>query len=77
MPRVKKEKKKDLHLDEVVVEPKLYVDSDVLKCKILKAFYDKYTNELYEVGKIYEFTFKRIKEIQEKHADYIIVDITK
>ena len=71
MPRVKKEKKKELHLDEVVVEPKLYVDCDVLKCEILKAFHDKYTNELYEVGKIYEFTFKRVKEIQEKHDDFI------
>ena len=76
MPRVKKDKKKELHLDEVV-EPTIHKDSDVLKCEVLKAFHDKYTNELYEVGKIYEFTFKRIKEIQEKHADYIIVDITK
>lgn len=71
MPRVKKEKKKELHLDEVVVEPAVYKDSDVLKCEVLKAFHDKYTNDLYEVGKIYEFTFKRVKEIQEKHDDFI------
>ena len=50
---------------------KEYKDSDVLKCKINIAFTDKYTDKLYEVGKEYEFTYKRIKEIKKKNEKYI------
>ena len=70
MARTKKAKK-----DEVVSvlkdeltpsEPITYSDKDILKAEVLKAFMDKYTEKLYEVGKTYEFTYKRIKEIKAK-----------
>ena len=52
-------------------EPIMYKDSDILECKITKAFMDKYTEKLYEVGKIEKFTFKRIKEIKAKNEKYL------
>lgn len=71
MPRIRKTKKQDLHLEELASEPKIYKDDDILKCEIGKAFHDKYTDELYEVGKTYNFTYKRVKEIQEKNKEYL------
>ena len=56
---------------EVKQKIKEYKDSDILKCKINIAFTDKYTDKLYEVGKEYEFTYKRIKEIKKKNEKYI------
>lgn len=56
---------------EVKQKVKEYKDSDILKCKINIAFTDKYTDKLYEVGKEYEFTYKRIKEIKKKNEKYI------
>ena len=46
-------------------------DSDVFVCKVNKTFSDKYTGEIYEEGKEYEFTLKRIKEIQAKNKEFI------
>ena len=77
MARSKKAKK-----DEVVSvlkdeltpsEPITYSDKDILKVEVLKAFMDKYTEKLYEVGKTYEFTYKRIKEIKAKNEKLIKV----
>lgn len=57
---------------EESIEPKKeYKDSDKLKCEIGKAFTDKYTDKLYEVGKVYEFTYKRVKEIKAKNEKYL------
>ena len=58
-------------IKEVKQKVKEYKDSDILKCKINIAFTDKYTDKLYEVGKEYEFTYKRIKEIKKKNEKYI------
>ena len=62
-------------IKEESVEPKKeikeYKDTDILKCEIGKAFTDKYTDKLYEVGKVYEFTFKRVKEIKAKNEKYL------
>lgn len=67
MARAKKVKE-SLEPKEQVKE---YKDSDILKCEIGKAFTDKYTDKLYEVGKVYEFTFKRVKEIKAKNEKYL------
>lgn len=66
MPRLKKTKK-----EEVKAEPKVYFDDEVLTVECLKAFTDKYTDKLYEVGNTYEFTYKRIKEIKAKNEKLI------
>ena len=63
-----KESLEPKNVKEIVKE---YKDSDLLKCKINIAFTDKYTDKLYEVGKEYEFTYKRIKEIKKKNEKYI------
>lgn len=63
-----KESLEPKNVKEIVKE---YKDSDILKCKINIAFTDKYTDKLYEVGKEYEFTYKRIKEIKKKNEKYI------
>ena len=63
-----KESLEPKNIKEIVKE---YKDSDILKCKINIAFTDKYTDKLYEVGKEYEFTYKRIKEIKKKNEKYI------
>lgn len=54
-------------------EPIMHKDSDKLECEILVAFFDKYTDKLYEVGKKYKFTYKRIKEIKAKNEKFIKV----
>ena len=69
MPSTKKAK--DLsELKDKKVEHK---DSDILECECQKAFFDKYTEVLYEVGKTYKFTYKRIKEIKDKSDKYLKV----
>ncbi len=70
MARTKKAKEslEPKNIKEIVKE---YKDSDKLKCKINIAFTDKYTDKLYEVGKEYEFTYKRIKEIKNKNEKFI------
>lgn len=65
------EPKETKEIKEVKEKVKEYKDSDILKCKINIAFTDKYTDKLYEVGKEYEFTYKRIKEIKKKNEKYI------
>ena len=52
-------------------KPVEYKDSDILECEITKAFIDKYTDKIYEVGKIEKFTFKRVKEIKAKNEKYL------
>lgn len=76
MPRTKKAKKeiesilKDELVDSVKKE---HQDDDLLMCECQKAFFDKYTEVLYEVGKKYKFTYKRIKEIKAKSEKYLKV----
>lgn len=70
MARTKKVKE-SLEPKNIKQKVKEYKDSDILKCKINIAFTDKYTDKLYEVGKEYEFTYKRIKEIKKKNEKYI------
>lgn len=53
------------------VEESTYKDTDVLECIINISFTDKYTGVLYEAGKTIKFTYKRIKEIQDKNKDLI------
>ena len=66
-----KKVKESLEPTNIKEKVKEYKDSDILKCKINIAFTDKYTDKLYEVGKEYEFTYKRIKEIKKKNEKYI------
>lgn len=68
-------KKKVETIEEVLTDEKPieHMDSDILECKCKKAFFDKYTEVLYEVGKKYKFTYKRIKEIKAKNENYIEV----
>lgn len=66
-----KKVKESLEPKDIKEKVKEYKDSDVLKCKVNIAFTDKYTDKLYEVGKEYEFTYKRIKEIKKKNEKYI------
>ena len=69
MPRTKKAKDLSELKDKTIV----HKDSDILECECQKAFFDKYTEVLYEVGKIYKFTYKRIKEIKAKSDKYLKV----
>ena len=52
-------------------EPIEHKDEDILECEITKAFMDKYNENLYEVGKKYKFSYKRIKEILAKNKKYL------
>ena len=72
MARTKKAdiKKSEDISPETKTELKVNMQEKV-ECEILKAFTDKYTEKLYEVGKTYKFTLKRVKEIQEKNKDLI------
>ena len=74
MPRKKKSQIEHELLKEVLAdEPVIHKDDDKLNCEILKCFTDKYTDKLYEVGKTYKFTYKRIKEIKAKNEKYLKV----
>lgn len=65
-------KKADIKKSEdISTEPKKVNMQEKVECEILKAFTDKYTDMLYEVGKTYKFTLKRVKEIQDKNKDLI------
>lgn len=71
MARRKKEVSVEVDLtDNKPIEHK---DSDILECECTKVFFDKYTEKLYELGKTYKFTYKRIKEIKAKNKDYLKV----
>ena len=73
MARTKKAKKLEetIPLETNSEEVKKQDNKEKVECEILKAFTDKYTDMLYEVGKTYKFTLKRIKEIQDKNKDLI------
>ena len=73
MARRKKAESVDITEQLTDDKPIEHKDSDILECEITKAFFDKYTDKLYEVGKIEKFTFKRIKEIKKKNEKYIKV----
>lgn len=65
-------KKADIKKSEdISPENKKVNMQEKVECEILKAFTDKYTDMLYEVGKTYKFTLKRVKEIQDKNKDLI------
>lgn len=65
-------KKADIKKSEdISPETKKVNMQEKVECEILKAFTDKYTDMLYEVGKTYKFTLKRVKEIQDKNKDLI------
>ena len=64
-------RQKKVKPEESKVEPKIYFDDEILEVEVLKPFYDKYTDKLYEIGKTYEFTYKRIKEIKAKNEKLI------
>lgn len=68
-----RKKKESVNLEDVLTDdqPVIHFDDDILKCECLKAFTDKYTEKLYEVGKKYKFTYKRIKEIKAKDEKLI------
>lgn len=74
MARTKKVKKEE-SVEEVLTDnkPIKHKDDDILLCKCTKVFFDKYTEQLYEVGKKYKFTYKRIKEIKKKNENYLKV----
>lgn len=72
MTRTKKKEVESVLKDVLTSdEPIMHKDSDRLECEVLVAFVDKYTDKLYEVGKKYKFTFKRIKEIKAKNEKFI------
>lgn len=75
MARKKAEKKVDVELKETLTDnkPIKHKDDDVLECRCTKAFFDKYTEKLYEVGETYKFSYKRIKEIKAKNDKYLEV----
>ena len=74
MPRKKKSQIEHELLKEVLTdEPVVHKDDYKLNCEILKCFTDKYTDKLYEVGKVYKFTYKRVKEIKAKNEKYLKV----
>ena len=75
MARKKAEKKVDVELKETLTDnkPIKHKDDDVLECKCKKAFFDKYTEKLYEVGETYKFSYKRIKEIKAKNDKFLEV----
>ncbi len=68
--KVKPESVEEILTDDKPVEHK---DDDVLECECTKVFFDKYTDKLYELGKTYKFTYKRIKEIKAKNEKYLKV----
>jgi len=74
MARTKKVKKEE-SVEEVLTDnkPIKHKDDDVLECECTKVFMDKYTEKVYEVGKKYKFTYKRIKEIKKKNENYLKV----
>lgn len=74
MARTKKVKKEE-SVDDILTDnkPIKHKDDDVLECECTKVFFDKYTEKLYEVGKKYKFTYKRIKEIKKKNENYLKV----
>lgn len=69
MARQKKVKPEEVK--ETKVEPKVYFDDEKLEIEVLKPFFDKYTDKLYEIGKTYILTYKRIKEIKAKNEKLI------
>lgn len=75
MARKKAEKKVDVELKETLTDnkPIKHKDDDVVECKCTKAFFDKYTEKLYEVGETYKFSYKRIKEIKAKNDKFLEV----
>lgn len=75
MARKKAEKKVDVELKETLTDnkPIKHKDDDVLECRCNKAFFDKYTEKLYEVGETYKFSYKRIKEIKAKNDKFLEV----
>lgn len=68
--KVKPESVEEILTDDKPIEHK---DDDVLECECTKVFFDKYTDKLYELGKTYKFTYKRIKEIKAKNEKYLKV----
>ena len=64
-------RQKKVKPEESKVEPKIYFDDEILEVEVLKPFYDKYTDKLYEMGETYEFSYKRIKEIKAKNEKLI------
>lgn len=75
MARPRKTKKVETDIKEVLTDnkPIKHKDDDILSCKITKCFVDKYTSKLYEVGEIYKFSYKRIKEIKAKNDKFLEV----
>lgn len=69
MARQKKVKPEEVK--ETKVEPKVYFDDEKLEIEVLKPFFDKYIDKLYEIGKTYILTYKRIKEIKAKNEKLI------
>lgn len=74
MARTKKVKKEE-SVDDILTDnkPIKHKDDDILECECTKVFMDKYTEKVYEVGKKYKFTYKRIKEIKKKNENYLKV----
>lgn len=53
---------------------------DFIKLKILKSFYDKYSNELYAVGDVIDFKIDRAKDLlnnQQKIVDCVDNSLSK
>ena len=73
MARKKKTESVDLVNELTDEKPIKHNDEDILECECTKVFFDKYTEQLYEVGKKYKFTYKRIKEIKAKNDKYLKV----
>lgn len=71
----RRKKSESIGVEEVLTDnkPIEHKDDDVLLCECTKVFFDKYTDQIYEVGKQYKFTYKRIKEIKAKNKDFIKV----
>lgn len=74
MARTKKVKKEE-SVDDILTDNKSikHKDDDILLCECTKVFMDKYTEKVYEIGKKYKFTYKRIKEIKKKNENYLKV----
>lgn len=74
MVRTKKVKKEE-SVDDILTDNKSikHKDDDILECECTKVFMDKYTEKVYEIGKKYKFTYKRIKEIKKKNENYLKV----
>ena len=63
---------KKIKLDVESDEKVEHNDNDLIQCEILKAFVDKYDNDIiYQVGRTYYFKYKRVKEIMKKSKDFI------